>query len=146
MTKGLIFLTLLSVLVSADDNIEIVNSGSTNTAGYTITLQRTGTVTWTVSSRFRPNSPASSNTTQISSTRMASIFQAVEAASPLSQYQPVFCVKSVSFGTTLHLQYRGQQSPDLSCPVKDTPLLVVKKYVQELIGELRINTLNPIRE
>ena len=144
LTKSLIFLTVVLTFVSANndnDVIEIINSGSSNTAGYVVTVQRTGLVTWTVNSRLRPTSSPKPSSTQLSASRTTSIFQAVEQALPLTQYKPVFCVKSVSFGTTLHLRYHEQQSPDLSCPMKEQQLLVLSKYVRELIAELHVNTL-----
>ncbi|CAF0828913.1 unnamed protein product [Adineta ricciae] len=149
--QSFITVAIIFGIVSAStnkDSIRIVNSGSTNTAGYTITVERTGSVTWIVAPRVRPvissTTPASSTTTrnsiQLSASRTNAIFEAVQQTLPFTQYKPVFCVKSVSFGTTLHVQYRGEQTPDLSCPLKDERLIILSKYVQSLIADLHIQT------
>jgi hypothetical protein len=147
-----IILAIFISFVSSNDEhdtIRITNSGSTNTAGYVIELQRNGIVKWNVAPRFRlalsttttaPGSTTSQNSIRLPSLRTNSIFQAVEQAFPFDQYAPVFCIKSVSFGTRLYVTYNGQQTPDLSCPVKDQRLVIVNKYIQELIAELNINT------
>jgi hypothetical protein len=80
------------------------------------------------------------NNLQLPTLRTNNIFQAIEQALPFSQYAPVFCVKSVSFGTTLHVTYNGEQSPDLSCPLKDQRLVVLGKEIHDLIDDLHINT------
>jgi hypothetical protein len=144
-----IILAIIFTFVSSNsenDIIRITNSGSTNTAGYVIELQRNGLVRWTVASRIRPVlSTAPSTTTaenhiQLPSLRTNNIFQAVEQAFPFDQYAPVFCGKSVSFGTTLHVTYNGQQTPDLNCPVKDQRLVLLSKDIHELITDLHIIT------
>jgi len=35
------------------------------------------------------------------------------------------CVKSTSFGYSLRVEYRGERSPDLACPVTDPRLAVL---------------------
>jgi hypothetical protein len=148
-TISFILLALIFTFVSSNndnDIVRIINSGSTNTAGYVIELQRNGLVQWTVAPRFRPTlSPVSSSTTaqnqiRLPTLRANNIFQAVEEASPFDQYEPVFCGKSVSFGTTLHVTYNGQQTPDLNCPMKDQRLVDLSKYIHDLIADLHINT------
>lgn len=148
MISYFIFALLFTFVSSNNENnvVRIVNSGSTNTAGYVIELQRNGLVHWTVGPRHQPifsTTPSSSttpNNIQLSSSRTNNIFQAVEQASPFNQYASVFCIKSVSFGTTLHLNYNGQESPDLSCPLKDQRLVILSKYIHDLIADLHINT------
>ncbi len=144
-----IILAIFFTFVSSNnenDIVRIINSGSTNTAGYVIELRRDGLVRWNVASRFRPSlsttpsSTTTQNNIQLSSVRTNSIYEAVKEASPFNQYAPVFCAKSVSFGTTLHITYNGQQTPDLTCPIKDQRLVSLSKYIHELIADLHINT------
>lgn len=146
----LISLVLLAfVVVSASssnetDLIRIVNSGSTNTAAYTIELQRNGLVQWMITPRFQPvlsSSTSSPNRSRIPTVRAKNIFQEIEQAFPFTQYEPVFCIKSISFGTTLSVVYNGQQSPDFNCPMKDQRLVNLSKDIHELITDLHINTL-----
>lgn len=160
MKSFILVFTLCFIVVSSDnenDSIQIVNSGSTNTASYVIELQRNGLVKWNVAPRFRPllsttttviNSPSStpSNLRQLPLARTNSIFQAIDNAFPLNQYLPVHCIKSISFGTSLHVTYKGQQTPDLNCPMKVQELLVLSKYIHELIADLPIQTLARINK
>jgi hypothetical protein len=146
-----ILLAIFFTFVSSNndhDTIQIINSGSTNTAGYVIDVQRNGLVKWTVAPRHHivistttPSSTTTQNSIQISLIRANSIFQSVEQAFPFTQYQPIGCIKSVSFGTRLFVAYNGQQTPDISCPLKDQRLILLSKYVRELIAELNINTM-----
>ncbi|CAF3330535.1 unnamed protein product [Rotaria socialis] len=148
-TLSFIILAVFFALVSSNNEnniIQIINSGSTNTAGYIIELQRDGNVKWTVAPRTHqvfsttPSSTTTQNSIQLSLSRTNNIFQAAEQALPFSQYAPIFCIKSVSFGTTLHVTYNEQQTPDLSCPLKDQRLINLNKYIHELISDLHINT------
>ncbi|CAF3803997.1 unnamed protein product [Rotaria sp. Silwood1] len=148
----LIAVVLVATVSSSDERniVRIINSGSTNTNGYAIELHREGIVKWSVTHRGHqissttPSTP-SSTTTQMSirlpSALVISVFQALQQASPLNQYPPIFCIKSVSFGTTLHVIYNGQQSPDLDCPLEDSRLISLNKAVREVISFLHINTL-----
>ncbi len=43
------------------------------------------------------------------------LYSDLNAAQPLSSLPEPRCMKSVSFGTTLTLQFNGQKTPDLSC-------------------------------
>jgi len=143
-----IILAIFFALVSSNnenDIVRIINSGSTNTAGYVIEVQRTGHVTWTVTRRrpilaTTPSSTTTQNALQLSSLETNAIFQAVQQALPFTQYAPIHCIKSVSFGTTLHVSYNGQESPDLSCPLKDQRLVLLSKNIHDLISKLNINT------
>lgn len=148
-TISFIILALIFTFVSSNnqnDIVQIINSGSTNTAGYVIELQRNGLVQWTVAPRFRPSlstvpsSTATQNNIRLPTVRTNNIFQAIQEAAPFNQYAPVFCGKSVSFGTTLHVTYNGQQTPDLNCPMKDQRLVNLSTYIRDLIADLHINT------
>lgn len=146
-----VLIAICFALVSSNndhDIVRIINSGSTNTAGYVIELQRNGHIQWTVARRNHPilstTTAASSTTTTQNSVQLPSftnaIFEAVEQASPFTQFPPKSCIKSVSFGTTLHVTYNGQQTPDLSCPLTDARLIVLSKNIHELIAKLQIKT------
>lgn len=130
---------------SSSETVRIVNSGSSNTAGYTIDLQEDGTVSWTVADRphsiLSTTAPSPTNmTSQISIALTNAVFRSVKQASPLNQFPIHFCIKSVSFGTMLHVIYHGEQSPDLNCPLEDARLVALNKAVREVISLLHINT------
>ena len=148
---SLIILAIIFTVVSSNNEnnniVRIVNSGSTNTASYVIELQRNGLVQWTVVPRFRPiastmpSSTSAQNTLRLPTQRANEIFQSIEQALPFTQYKPVFCAKSVSFGTSLHVTYNEQQTPDLNCPVTDERLISLSKSIHDLIGDLHIQTI-----
>ncbi len=147
MISVIIFSILFAFVSSSNENIvRITNSGSTNTAGYVIELQRNGYVKWTVAPRSRfiqsttPSSTTTQNSIQLPLVRANTIFQAIEQAAPFNRYPPAFCIKSVSFGTALFATYNGQQTPDLNCPIEDQRLAVLSEQIHGLISDLNINT------
>ncbi len=87
------------------DGATIVNSGSTNTVGWRITLHsdgsgRTGGRAFTI-----PRS-------------LASKFFADVAAARNPRNPARGCMKSISFGFHLNVTWHGWTSPDLSCPAE----------------------------
>jgi hypothetical protein len=86
----------------------IVDSGSTNRAGYRLRVDASG---WAalqqgdVPSRKR-----------VAPALVARFFADLRAAGPLDRLTTMHCMKSVSFGSSLQIGYRGKLSPDLSCP------------------------------
>jgi hypothetical protein len=55
---------------------------------------------------------------------------------PLSQWPKHGCAKSRSFGSTTVINYRGEQSPDLSCEGLEPPLMELKKDIQEILASI----------
>ncbi len=90
------------------DAAVILNTGSTNALGYRIVIQRNGDAEY-VSGTTRKK-------TQLSEDLALVLFANLDAAMPLSQLPTVGCMKSVSFGTRTFVWWRGQRSPDVSCP------------------------------
>ncbi|HEV3085857.1 MAG TPA: hypothetical protein VGX96_01435 [Candidatus Elarobacter sp.] len=90
------------------DEALIVNSGSTNRAGYRLRVYADG---WTALQQgdvpVRKRVPAA---------LVDRFFADLKAAGPLSKLPAAHCMKSVSFGSTTSIGYRGVLSPDLSCP------------------------------
>ena len=85
----------------------IVNSGSTNTAGYRLRVDAAGRTT------LQQGDIALRKTVSV---RLAQRFFAdLRAAGPLDAMRPARCMKSTSFGTTMTIVYRGKTSPDVSC-------------------------------
>ena len=86
----------------------ILNSGSTNTAGYRLRVYADG---WTALQQgdvpVRKRVPAA---------LITRFFADLRAAGPLDALPAARCMKSVSFGFSTQIGYRGKMSPDLSCP------------------------------
>ncbi|MBC5811691.1 MAG: hypothetical protein GIW95_12680 [Candidatus Eremiobacteraeota bacterium] len=85
----------------------IVDSGSTNAAGFTIALDPSGSASFTTGAGIRHGH------VEIATARQ--LFAALKKAGALSALPVRPCMKSASFGSSLTLEYRGARSPDLAC-------------------------------
>lgn len=86
----------------------IVDSGSTNRAGYRLRVYADG---WTALQQgdvpLKKRIPAA---------LAKRFFSDLRAAAPLDRLSVMRCMKSASFGSTMQIGYGGKMSPDLSCP------------------------------
>lgn len=93
----------------------IVNSGSTNTAGYRIDVSSDGTGTLTMQAHPRSDLSTKPKPFRVETALAARFFNDVKAVRGIDvQGKP--CMKSASFGTSTHITYNGWTSPDLECP------------------------------
>lgn len=99
--------TLLRV-PTAENEALIVDSGSTNRAGYRLRVTADG---WTALQQG--DVPLRK---RVSADLVARFFADLRAAGPLDRLRTAHCMKSASFGTTTQIGYRGKLSPDVSCP------------------------------
>jgi hypothetical protein len=86
----------------------ILDTGSTNSTGYRIVIQSNGFAEY-VSGQTRA-------TAHVSLDVASKFFADMQAAMPLSHVRIEPCMKSASFGSMTFLWWRGQRSPDISCP------------------------------
>ncbi|HEY6236916.1 MAG TPA: hypothetical protein VIW69_17575 [Candidatus Elarobacter sp.] len=93
---------------TAADEALIVNSGSTNSAGYRLRVYADGTTA------LQQGDAAVRK--HVSLALVQRFFADLRAAEPLDALPRAACMKSVSFGTSTQIGYRGKLSPDLSCP------------------------------
>jgi hypothetical protein len=106
---SIVFLCVTLAAAMQHDSATIVNSGSTNTAGYTITLWSDGTATVQVRG-------AQAKPFTIPAKTASRFFTDVKAASGDGGGQLQHCMKSASFGTSTIVQWHGWTSPDFQCP------------------------------
>jgi hypothetical protein len=85
----------------------IMRTGSTNTSGYRIVVQRSG------ASEYITSSGRASAT--IPMALAGKFFADFASASPLRNVGRVGCMKSASFGTSLFIWWNHERSPDLTC-------------------------------
>jgi hypothetical protein len=86
----------------------ILNTGSTNTSGYRIVVQKSGNAEYVVGDqRAKATVP---------DTIVSKFFSDLADATPLQELQSAACMKSVSFGTSVFVYWNHQRSPDLTCP------------------------------
>lgn len=125
---------LLAVCAAAApsrDGASIVDSGSTNTAGYTIRVWSDGSAA-TASKAFT-----------FSPSLAARFFADLKAArGGHAKAQP--CMKSASFGTSTHVHWHGWTSPDLDCPPGDALTSALLRDVTAIRSAGKINSA-PLR-
>ena len=100
-------LLLTGVLAAA----VIVNSGSTNTAGFRIVVEKSGKATYTATRR----GSSKPQTNKLSKSLAKRFFADLQAARPLTQLPSQGCMKSASFGTAMTIELDGDTTPDLNC-------------------------------
>jgi hypothetical protein len=105
---------LACVAAAARDSAVIVNSGSTNTLGYSITVWSDGKAT--VSLQPRGGAPGTPKPFTVPTTTTTRFFSDLAAARKANVSSGGPCMKSASFGTSTHITWQGWVSPDLDCP------------------------------
>jgi hypothetical protein len=113
-----IALTLgMAASLTAADSAVIVNSGSTNTAGFRISVNPSGDAEYTVTPRRsgpKPEEPAPVHQ-HLSDALAKRLFSDLAAAQPFISLPQPHCAKSASFGTRLTIEFGDSETPDLSC-------------------------------
>ena len=123
--------TLIAVhAASAADLAVIVNSGSTNTAGFRIAVDRSNNAEFTAGPP-RPNRSPNGQPKQVRrelpSALVGRLFSDLEAAEPFSSLPSQRCFKSASFGTKLTMDAAGRSTsvtdstPNMSAPCWASP-------------------------
>ncbi len=126
-------LAIVSLVAAAPpDSAVIVNSGSTNSAGYKIVLSSNGKATVTAQSHSGTPSGAVKSFTVANAT--ATRFFADLAAARSAKLATVPCMKSASFGTSTRVTWQGWVSSDLECPANGP------------VGEALVKDLEAIRQ
>jgi hypothetical protein len=86
----------------------IVDSGSTNRAGYRLRVYASG---W---SALQQGDVAIKKHLPVELVKR--FFADLNAAGPLDRLPTARCMKSISFGSSTRVAYRDKMSPDLACP------------------------------
>jgi hypothetical protein len=130
MRNRLLFTLIMVVMAPAlsiaaqRDGATIRNSGSTNTAGFTIAVWSDGTGNVSMQN-------GNPRAVVISDDLASRFFIDLEAARA-EHAAPSHCMKSVSFGTTTSVAWHGWQSPDLQCPPFSPSTGALAKDVQAI--------------
>jgi hypothetical protein len=106
------------------DGATIHNSGSTNTAGFTIAVWSDGTGNVSL----QQGNPRAVKLSGDLATRLFTDLQVARAENA----PPPHCMKSVSFGTTTSVAWHGWQSPDLQCPPLSPAVAALAKDVEAI--------------
>ncbi|MDQ2908821.1 MAG: hypothetical protein M3R44_05645 [Candidatus Eremiobacteraeota bacterium] len=113
------------------DAAVIRNSGSTNTAGYTIVLSPDGHAVIGQYGRYTSTSLARPQTRWL--------FAKLREAGTIGALPAGHCMRSVSFGSSTTISYQGATTPDLGCAV--SPLeRELARTVGVIVRQLNIST------
>jgi hypothetical protein len=121
---------------SNEDTIFLQDSGSTNAAGFCYIVTRAGNVTKKTGATIlqrrqgRPNPSEQSGSIPVSLAKK--LFADVEAAMPLSKLPVIHCPKSVSFGTSRFISFKGEKSSDVSCARGNEKIAALKTDFAEV--------------
>jgi len=96
-------------LSASEPQATIIDSGSTNSPGLRVTVDSQGHATLVEKS-------GETHHVNLSQPMCSDFLHDVTGAVPLSKIPAHHCFKSVSFGSSLFVEYQGERSPDLSCP------------------------------
>lgn len=119
------------VLSASSPRVSVIDSGSTNRPGATLTVDESGNV-----SVEQRNSEAQS--TKISAELCQQLIHDVKAAGTLSELPAQHCPKSVSFGSRLYVEFNSDRSPDISCsPQSDPRAAALQKHANEILETVR---------
>lgn len=132
----MLFLCAVLAATAPRDGATIVNSGSTNTARYTITLWSDGTGTTQVGAA----SPAPFSVPKEAAERFFSDVKAARSNGAQLQH----CMKSASFGSRTIVQWHGWSSPDLQCPPFTAEVSALAKDVSEVQSAANIHPGSPL--
>jgi hypothetical protein len=119
-------LLITAFAAAGADVAVIVNSGSTNTAGFRIAVPQSGEAEYTPAPRrvIRPSSgPPAETHLQLPDSLVKRLYADLDAAKPFSSLPTQRCAKSASFGTMLTIALGFQETPDLSCGGGDSEKL-----------------------
>ena len=119
------------------DSASITNTGSTNTAPFTITIERNGKATVSI------NGGTPSSVT-VAKKLVDKLFADIAATPALASITNRGCMKSASFGTSTLLAYGGHVTPDLSC-AGDAHGMALYSDVRAIESAVSIPSMMPSR-
>ncbi len=123
---------------SNEDVIFLQDSGSTNTPAVCYSITRSGSVIKrtgaTVLQRRQGKPDSSEERGSIPVSLAKKLFSDVEAAMPLSELPVMHCPKSVSFGTSRFISFKGEKSPDISCGRVNERIATLKSDFTEVVS------------
>lgn len=121
----------------------IVNSGSTNTVAYRITVDRSGDAVCTITSHTSGQDGGRPQTIRrkLPLDLTQKLFSDLETAKPLARLPAARCLKSASFGTRVSLVFEGEETPDLSCPNQQNSRAgALRRDTDQVIDIFHLNT------
>jgi hypothetical protein len=118
------------LLPAKGSQVIIEDSGSTNRPGVRVTLDREGRAT-VEERRGQPHS------VKLHGPKCEQFLDELKSVGHLNALPAHHCMKSVSFGSSLFIEFNGERSPDLSCPGQDSRIEALRKFANEILQEAR---------
>jgi hypothetical protein len=117
---------------AAPTSATIANSGSTNTSGFRIVIEKSGNAEYTLTKQKE------TKRLTIAKALVERFYKDLAAAQPFSALPQQKCAKSTSFGTTLTVQFGDEETPDLSCPGEASSQVTdLRKDVNDIMALFR---------
>jgi hypothetical protein len=130
-TLGMKILALLFAGILYAQEATIIDTGSTNTPGMTVSMAAKGHA-------MIEHKDGQKTRMNVSAELRSRLMKDLEAAGPLDQMKTKHCFKSVSFGSKMFVEYKGLRSPDISCPGQADPKVdALRTDVEEIMAEAR---------
>ncbi len=130
------------VMNSATPQALVIDSGSTNRAGVTVSLDAAGNATIVQRGAQRQD-------ITLDAQICGQLMRDIQSAGTLSALPAQHCMKSVSFGSSLYVEVEGDRSPDLSCPEQQDPraasLQKDARAVLQAVQKLSVTRVRPVR-
>ena len=112
----------------AGAQVTVIDSGSTNVPGMRMTIEQSS------GRAIVERKDGSKQNVKLAKEICDRILQDVEAAGPLNELPVRHCMKSVSFGKSIFIEYKGVRTPDLSCQQADPRAAALKKDAVEILS------------
>jgi hypothetical protein len=130
----LLFPALIMNAQSNPPQATIIDTGSTNRPGVIMTINAAGRT------EVQPRD-AEARKTSIDAHLCERLFEDLKSVGPLSALPKTHCLKSVSFGSSLYVEFNGERSPDLNCPAPpDSKLALLQKDVRDLMDAAHVSS------
>jgi hypothetical protein len=117
---------------AATPPINIVNSGSTNTLGFTIAVATDGSATLTMQHGTKAF--------HLADATLQRFLADLDAARRITTAPGSGCMKSASFGSSTRIAWQGWTSPDLECPAPNAQISALAADVHAIREAAGIGT------
>jgi hypothetical protein len=123
---------------------EIINTGSTNFAGYKVIVEESGHAKYIPGKGRQFQMAETELEGDLKRKTVRKFFADIDAAGALSKLPPSLCLKSISFGTSTYIAIGEDKSPDLSCPGRTPIMDALYTDAQAILDELNA-TRSPLQ-
>ncbi len=122
------------------ESVEIDNSGSSNTLGYSVFIRRDGAARYVMAApHAAQGQEPESGTRTVDKAAAGRVFDDLAGLEPFPPGRGV-CMHSASFGSSTTVVWRGERSPPLDC-ANDPAYAALRRDVMAVLAGLKLQTL-----